>query len=80
MDGLLEIRFVDAESGTRLLIENRGPVRLSGVVQAADQPLVVLEPYGRVCVDLRGLHEEIAVRWENVWTGSTENLTTVHAR
>jgi hypothetical protein len=79
IDGLVAVRFLDAEQGTRLLVENRGPVRLSGTVETGGKTSVTLEPFAREFVQLAETCGEVAIRWENVWSGSTEQLTTTHA-
>jgi hypothetical protein len=80
MAGLVSVRFVDGDAGSRALIENRGPVHIQGIIDGDDSRTIDLRPYDRVCITLDGTKDTLSITWRNLWTRSTENLTTAYAR
>ncbi len=63
----------EAAGGT-LKLTNLGPVPLKGVAGGGQGEAFELPPYQSVSVAASA--GNTAVRWENVWTGLTENLTS----
>lgn len=80
MAGLVSVRFVDGDAGSRALIENRGPVHIQGIIDGDDSRTIDLRPYDRVCITLDGAKDTLSVTWRNLWSRSTENLTSVYVR
>ncbi len=64
----------EATGGT-LKLSNLGPVPLKGVAGGGQGEAFELPPYQSVSV-AAGAADNTAVRWENVWIGLTENLTS----
>ncbi len=78
---LVDVRLspVDDEQ-TWLRIENRGPIALEASVEAAGlaAETVELGPYAQVLVGPAFPPADVTIEWTNLWTRSTENLTTTH--
>ncbi len=61
-----------------LRLHNRGPVELAAEIAGVPVDPVALGTYQKVLVGLRRKPDVVTVTWKNLWTRSTENLTTTH--
>ncbi len=60
----------------KLVLKNLGPVDLDGVIESS-QTRLDLHPYGEVTIDAPA--GPVTVKWENVWCGLKENVTSTYA-
>ena len=63
-------------SDGKLALKNLGPVALKGAVEGSEGKSFELAPYGEASVDAPA--GAATVRWENVWCGLKENVTTTY--
>lgn len=76
---LVDLALKEAPDGKLFLrLQNRGPVPLA--VQITGMPVepLTLGAYQKILVGLRRKPETVTVIWKNLYTRSTENLTTTH--
>lgn len=79
--GLTRVDFQNtADKGSRLRIENLGPVAMTAKLGVMDQKPVTVAPHQTVQVDLSDAPDELAITWTNALIGSAKSLVTVHPR
>lgn len=67
--------IVSRQTDGKIEVENRSPVALSGTIDLAK---LELAPYAKATVEGSDSAKTVSVKWDNVWTDLTTNLTTEH--
>jgi len=81
MKSIVQVQYtVDDELNGWMVIKNLSPVTLSALPEAgpALKEAVEIGPYSEVLIQRTRTRNDLSIRWENIWTSSTENLVTMH--
>lgn len=79
---VIEVRRTAGDEGTGYLrIANRSPLALKAVIRppAGDGTVLDVPPASEVLATAAAGADTIAIEWRNIWTGTSENLTTTHS-
>lgn len=72
---LLKASVGVSKDGSSILLENRSPVMLKGVIEGSPEKQFELPAYQKTSVEWTGA-DTATIRWNNVWTSPTANLKT----
>ena len=60
-----------------IVLENRSPVALKGVITGSPERQFELPAYQKISIE-SSISNPLTIKWDNVWTSTTTNLTTIH--
>jgi predicted metal-dependent phosphoesterase TrpH len=79
MANLVDVRLTEVTSDKSFVrMQNHGPLELTAQITGTPLAPVVLGPYQQTLLSFRRMPKTVTLIWKNVYTRSTENLTTAH--